>query len=189
MSEGPVEVHPRGLCESDDVGAGTRVWAFAHVMPGASVGRDCNIGDHAFVETGARIGDRVTVKNAVLVWDGVVIGDDVFLGPGVVFTNDLRPRAHIKRTGSALLGTQVLEGATLGANVTVVCGIPFGRHAFVAAGSVVTRDVPDHAFVAGNPGRQRGWVCRCGERLDGGVCPAGHLVELPPSDRSGVSVP
>jgi UDP-3-O-[3-hydroxymyristoyl] glucosamine N-acyltransferase len=97
----PVFVHPRGLCESDDVGAGTRVWAFAHVMPGASVGRDCNICGHAFVETGARIGDRVTVKNAVLVWDGVEIGDDVFLGPGVIFTNDLRPRAHIKPSCSA----------------------------------------------------------------------------------------
>ena len=161
-----VFVHPQGLCESDDVGPGTRVWAFAHVLPGAVIGVDCNIGDHAFVEGGARIGDRVTVKNGVLVWDGVTIEDDVFLGPGVVFTNDLKPRAHIKRGGDQLLPTLVREGVTLGANATVVCGVTIGAHAFVAAGAVVTRDVPDFAFMAGNPAVQRGSVCKCGERLD-----------------------
>ncbi|QNN52184.1 acyltransferase [Nocardioides mesophilus] len=171
-------VHPRALCESTEVGARTRVWAFAHVMEGAVVGEDCNVCDHAFIESGARVGDRVTVKNGVLVWDGVRVEDDVFLGPAVVFTNDLRPRAHLKRSGDALTPTLVRRGATLGANVTVVCGVTIGRHAFVAAGSVVTRDVPDFAFVAGNPARQRGWVCRCGERLvDGTTCPAGHPAE------------
>jgi acetyltransferase-like isoleucine patch superfamily enzyme len=175
----PVFVHPWGLCESDQVGPGTRVWAFAHVLPGAVIGADCNIGDHAFVEGGARIGDRVTVKNGVLVWDGVTIEDDAFLGPGVVFTNDLKPRAHIKRSGNQLLPTLVLEGATLGANATVVCGITIGAHAFVAAGAVVTRDVPDFAFMAGNPAVQRGSVCRCGERLDrSGACPLGHVDTL-----------
>ena len=161
-----VRVHPLGLCESDDVGPGTRVWAWAHVMPGARVGADCNVCDHAFVEGGARLGDRVTVKNGVMVFAGVDVGDDVFLGPGVVFTNDLRPRAHVKRGGDALLPTVVEDGVTLGAGAVVVCGIRIGRHAFAAAGAVVTRDVPAHAFVAGNPARVRGWVCSCGERLD-----------------------
>lgn len=174
-----VFVHPRGLCESEQVGPGTRVWAFAHVLPGAVIGADCNIGDHAFVEGGARIGDRVTVKNGVLVWDGVTVEDDAFLGPGVVFTNDLKPRAHIKRSGDQLLPTVVREGVTLGANATVVCGITIGAHAFVAAGAVVTRDVPDFAFMAGNPAVQRGSVCRCGERLDrAGACPLGHADTL-----------
>ncbi|MGY1831487.1 acyltransferase [Geodermatophilus sp. SYSU D01180] len=168
-----VRVHPLGLCESDDVGPGTRIWAWAHVLPGARVGADCNVCDHAFVEGGARLGDRVTVKNGVLVFDGVEVGDDVFLGPGVVFTNDLRPRAHVKKGPDALLPTVVEDGVTLGAGTVVVCGTRIGRHAFAAAGSVVTRDVPAHAFVAGNPARQRGWVCACGERLDDDLtCPA-----------------
>jgi UDP-2-acetamido-3-amino-2,3-dideoxy-glucuronate N-acetyltransferase len=160
-----VQVHPLGLCESDDVGPGTRVWAWAHVLPGARIGAECNICDHAFVEGGARIGDRVTVKNAVLVFDGVAIGDDVFLGPNVLFTNDLRPRAHRKRGPEALLPTVVEDGVTLGAGTVVVCGTRIGRHAFAAAGSVITRHVAPHSFVAGNPATHRGWVCECGERL------------------------
>jgi acetyltransferase-like isoleucine patch superfamily enzyme len=135
------------------------------VLFGAVVGRDCNICDGAYVEGGARIGDRVTVKNQVLIFDGVSIGDDVFLGPGVVFTNDLRPRAHIKRMGSSLLGTTVCSGATLGAGVIVVCGTTIGANAFIGAGTVVTRDVPAHAFVVGNPSRQVGWACTCAEPL------------------------
>ena len=157
-----VFVHQLGLCESSTVGSGTRVWAFAHVMAGARVGRDCNVGDHAFVETGAVVGDRVTVKNAVLIWDGVTVEDDVFVGPAVVFTNHLRPRS---RAAFARVPTLVRRGATLGAGATVVCGTTIGRHAFVAAGAVVTRDVPDHGFVAGNPAVHKGWVCTCGEPL------------------------
>jgi acetyltransferase-like isoleucine patch superfamily enzyme len=166
-------VHPQGLCESEDVGEGTRVWAFAHVMPGAKVGRDCNVCDGAFVEDGATLGDRVTVKNATLVFSGVTCEDEVFLGPNVLFTNDLRPRAAIRRTGGELLSTTVRRGASLGAGVVVVCGVEIGAHAFAAAGAVVTRDVPAHAFVAGNPARQKGWVCTCGERLGEDLaCPA-----------------
>lgn len=160
-----VQVHPLGLCESEEVGPGTRVWAWAHVLPGAVVGAGCNICDHAYVEGGARLGDRVTVKNGVMVFAGVDVGDDVFLGPGVVFTNDLRPRAHVKKAGDELSTTRVRRGATLGAGCVVVCGTTIGEHAFVAAGSVVARDVAAHAFVAGNPARQKGWVCECGERL------------------------
>ena len=158
-------VHPQGLCESDQVGPGTRIWAFAHVLAGARVGRDCNVGGGAFVEGGATVGDRVTVKNQVMIFEGVHIADDVFLGPGVTFTNDLRPRAHIKRHGDALLTTSVRRGATLGAGVVVVCGVTIGEHAFVGAGAVVTADVPDHGFLVGNPGRLIGWACVCGERL------------------------
>lgn len=161
-----VWVHPAGLCESKSVGEGTRVWAFAHVLPGARVGRDCNICDGAFVEGKAVLGNRVTVKNGTLVFDGVTCEDEVFLGPNVLFTNDLRPRAAIRRTGDDLLPTVVRHGATLGAGTVVVCGIEIGNHAFAAAGSVVTKDVPAHAFVAGNPARHKGWVCTCGFRLD-----------------------
>jgi acetyltransferase-like isoleucine patch superfamily enzyme len=161
-----VFVHPHGLCESDSVGSGTRVWAFAHVLPGAVVGRDCNICDHAFIESGARLGNNVTVKNGVLVWDGVEIGDDVFLGPAMVFTNDLNPRADIKKGAAELLATRVHHGATIGANATIVCGVTIGQRAFVAAGAVVIRDIPAHALMAGNPARRIGWVCTCGLRLD-----------------------
>ncbi|MFJ6672967.1 acyltransferase [Actinosynnema sp. NPDC091369] len=170
-----VFVHPNGLCESADVGDGTRVWAFAHVLPGARIGRDCNICDGAFVEGRAVLGDRVTVKNGTLVFDGVVCEDEVFLGPNVLFTNDLRPRAAIKRTGDALLPTVVRRGATLGAGTVVVCGVEIGEHAFAAAGSVITKDVPAHAFVAGNPATLKGWVCSCGQRLDStSTCPDCH---------------
>jgi len=173
IAEGEVRVHPHGLCESTDVGAGTRVWAFAHVLAGARVGRDCNICDGAFVEDGAVLGDRVTVKNGTLVFAGVTCEDEVFLGPNVLFTNDLRPRAAIRRGADELLRTTVRRGASLGAGVVVVCGIEIGESAFAAAGAVVTRDVPAHAFVAGNPARIKGWVCACGERLgDDLACPA-----------------
>jgi acetyltransferase-like isoleucine patch superfamily enzyme len=161
-----VFVHPLGLCESERVGRGTRVWAWAHVLPGAVVGAGCNICDHAFVEGGVVVGDRVTIKNAVLLFEGVTVEDDVFLGPNVVFTNDLRPRAHVRKGPGELVPTIVRRGASIGANSTVVCGHTVGAHAMVAAGSVVTRDVPPHALVAGNPARRRGWVCECGSRLD-----------------------
>ena len=160
-----VFVHSHGLCESDEVGPGTRVWAFAHVLAGARIGRDCNVCDGAFVENGASIGDRVTVKNQVMIFEGVHSADDVFLGPGVIFANDLRPRAHIKRQGAELQTTTVQRGATLGAGVVVVCGMTIGEHAFIGAGAGVTRDVPAHGFIVGNPGRLIGWACICGERL------------------------
>jgi acetyltransferase-like isoleucine patch superfamily enzyme len=160
-----VFVHPKGLCESDLVGPGTRIWAFAHVLPGAEIGADCNVGDHAFIEGGARLGHRVTVKNAVLVWDGVTIEDDVFLGPNMIFTNDPSPRAAFKKGSDQLVSTTVRRGATIGANATIVCGVTIGEGALVAAGAVVTRNVPAHALVMGSPARQAGWVCACGDRL------------------------
>jgi acetyltransferase-like isoleucine patch superfamily enzyme len=181
-----VFVHPAGLCESDDVGPRTRVWAFAHVLAGAVIGADCNVCDHAFVEGGARIGDRVTVKNAVLVWDGVTVEDEVFLGPNVVFKNDLVPRAHLKKRRDELLPTVVRRGATIGAGATVVCGTEIGEHAFIAAGAVVTRDVPAHALVAGNPAMIKGWVCRCGLQLSESLsCSCGEHLEREPVHHVG----
>jgi acetyltransferase-like isoleucine patch superfamily enzyme len=159
-------VHERGLCESDQIGPRTRIWAFAHVMKGAIIGADCNVCDHAFVESGVKLGDRVTVKNGVQIYDRVVIEDDVFLGPNAVFTNDLDPRSAFKKSPDAFLPTLVQRGATIGANATIVCGITIGTNAFIGAGAVVIRDVPAHALVVGNPSRQIGWVCACGKRLD-----------------------
>ena len=159
-------VHPTALVESDEVGAGTKVWAFAHVMEGAVIGRDCKIGDHAYIEGGASLGERVTVKNGCLIWHGVHIGDDVFVGPNVVFTNDMRPRARYQTTADDWLDTEIAERASLGANSTILSGIKIGRNALVGAGSVVTRDIPDHAIVIGNPARQHGWACDCGRTLN-----------------------
>jgi acetyltransferase-like isoleucine patch superfamily enzyme len=173
-----VFVHEAALCESDDVGPRTRVWAFAHVLPGARIGADCNICDHVFVEGGARIGDRVTVKNGVLIWDGVTLEDEVFVGPGAVFTNDIRPRVAFRTPPAELLDTLVESGATIGANATIVCGVTIGRHAFVGAGAVVTSNVPPHALVIGNPAAGAGWVCECGRRLpDELACECGRRYE------------
>jgi UDP-2-acetamido-3-amino-2,3-dideoxy-glucuronate N-acetyltransferase len=182
LSEGAVFIHPAALCESDSIGAGTRIWAFAHVMRGAAVGRDCNICDHAFVETGVVLGDRVTVKNGVLLFEKVTIEDDVFLGPHAVFTNDLRPRIEVRTPREEWLPTLVKKGASIGANATIVCGTTIGEHALIGAGSVVTRDVPAYALMAGNPARRMGWVCACGETLPAGlgcVCGRRYAVDEP----------
>ena len=158
-------IHPKALVESTRLGSGTRVWAFAHVMKDAEIGSGCNIGDHVFIESHARLGNNVTVKNGVSVWDGVVIEDDVFLGPNVALTNDPNPRAEIKKPREQWLGTRIEKGATIGANATLLCGITIGSYAFIAAGTVVTRDVPAHALIMGVPGRSAGWMCRCATRL------------------------
>ena len=160
-----VDIHPNALVESTDIGDGTVVWAFAHILNGAVVGEDCKIGDHCFIESGAVLGDRVTVKNSALIWHGVTIADDVFIGPNVVFTNDLRPRAEAESAPEDWLPTEVARGASIGANSTILAGIRIGACAMIGAGSVVVADVPDHALVYGNDATQRGWVCRCGERL------------------------
>ena len=160
-----VFVHAAALCETSDVGPRTRIWAFAHVMHGARVGADCNVCDHAFIESGAVVGDRVTIKNGVVVWDRVTIGDDVFVGPNAVFTNDLVPRAAVKKPREQFLPTVVQRGASIGANATIVCGVTLGAYALVGAGAVVVSDVPAHALVVGNPARRIAWVCACGERV------------------------
>jgi UDP-2-acetamido-3-amino-2,3-dideoxy-glucuronate N-acetyltransferase len=156
-------VHERAWCESITVGEGTRIWAFSHVMKGAVIGTGCNVGEHCFIENEVVIGNDVTVKNGISVWDGIVIGDKVFLGPHMVFTNDLRPRS--KAHDYVQLKTVVKEGATVGANATIIGGIEIGKYSMTGAGSVVTKSVPDHALVFGNPARLRGWVCSCGKDL------------------------
>lgn len=183
-----VFVHEKGLCETEDIGPRTRVWAFAHVMKGATVGADCNIGDHAFIETGAKVGNRVIVKNNALIWDKVTIEDDVFVGPNVVFTNDLIPRVVFKNPPERFLPTLVKRGASIGANATIVCGVIISEQAFVGAGSVVIHDVPAHALVVGNPARRIGWICACSAKLPAELtCQCGREYALI-DDNKGLSL-
>ena len=182
--------HPNALVESDSIGDGTRVWAFAHVMSGAVIGDECNVGDHAFIESGVDIGNRVTVKNLVFMCSGVTVEDDVFVGPNVVFTNDRCPRSPRmeevqKRYESEdrwLERTLIQHGASIGANSTIVCGNTVGKFAMVGAGSVVTNDVGPYSLVVGAPARPIGYVCVCGCRLafekDAALCECGKRYEI-----------
>ena len=149
-------IHPKALCESMQVGEGTRVWAFAHVLPGAQIGRDCNICDHVFVENDVVVGDRVTVKCGVQLWDGLRLEDDVFVGPNATFTNDIFPRS--KEHPQPFRQTIVRRGASIGANATILPGITIGARAMIGAGAVVTRTVPPNAVVVGNPSKIVGYV-------------------------------
>ena len=158
-------VHPQGICESCNVGNGTKVWAFAHVMPGAIIGEDCNISDHVFVENDVVLGDRVTVKCGVQLWDGLRVGSDVFIGPNATFTNDLFPKS--RQRPSHFVRTTLEEGCSIGANATILPGVLIGRNAMVGAGAVVTRSVPPNAIVHGNPARIHGYSSE--------IDKAGHL--------------
>jgi acetyltransferase-like isoleucine patch superfamily enzyme len=154
-------VHEQALVETEAIGEGTRVWRNAHILPGAVIGSNCNIGENCYIEGNVRLGNGVTVKNNVAIWDNISIEDDVFIGPAAVFTNDFRPRAHIKKTFRDLASTIIKKGATIGANATIVCGITIHEHAFVGAGAVVTRDVPPYTVVYGNPAACKGFMCSC----------------------------
>ena len=151
--------------EPCEIGEGTKIWHFSHVMRGSKIGRRCNIGQNVVISPDVRIGDNVKIQNNVSVYTGVVLEDDVFCGPSMVFTNVVNPRSAVSRKDE-YRETLVRRGASIGANATVVCGHSIGRYAFIGAGSVVTRDVPDYALVVGNPGRVVGWMCECGIKLD-----------------------
>ena len=166
MSDTPYFAHPTAVIDDGArIGAGTKIWHFAHVMSGAVIGENCNLGQNVVVSPKARIGNGCKIQNNVSLYDRVELEDHVFCGPSMVFTNVINPRAHIARKHE-YLPTRVRQGATIGANATVLCGHTIGRYAFIGAGSVVTRDVPDFALVVGNPAKQRGWICQCGIRLD-----------------------
>jgi UDP-2-acetamido-3-amino-2,3-dideoxy-glucuronate N-acetyltransferase len=150
------------------IGSGTKVWHFCHVMGGAQIGENCALGQNVFVGGRAKIGSNVRIQNNVSVYDLVTIEDNVFCGPSMVFTNVINPRAEVRRGIDEYYPTLVKQGASIGANATVVCGKVIGRYAFVGAGSVVTKDVPDYALVYGNATSIAGWMCECGARLDFG---------------------
>src|SRR5678815_963753 len=148
--------HPGALVESDRIGAETRVWAFAHILPGAVLGGGCNVCDHVFIENDVTIGNRVTIKCGVQLWDGIRIEDDVFIGPNATFTNDRAPRSNQHLSEYPL--TILRKGCSIGANATILPGVTIGQSAMVGAGAVVTRDVPAFAIVTGNPARISGYV-------------------------------
>jgi len=165
-------VHPKALVETERIGEGTRIWAFAHVMSGVTLGSNCNVGDHSFIEDGVSIADNVTIKNGNCIWKGVCLEEGVFVGPRVFFTNDLYPRSGRMASVGAryddeswIESTVVCRGASLGAGSVIIAGNTIGEYAMVAAGAVVTHDVAPYALVLGNPARIRGWVCRCGLKL------------------------
>ena len=160
--------------EGSVIGEGTKIWHFSHVMTGARVGRRCNIGQNVVISPQVVVGDNVKIQNNVSVYTGVTLEDDVFCGPSMVFTNVINPRSHVPRRDE-YRPTLVKRGASLGANCTVLCGFTIGAYAFVGAGAVVTKDVPDYALIVGNPGRLTGWVCECGVKLaSGSTPPAAH---------------
>lgn len=167
----PYFVHESSYVDDGcEIGAGTRIWHFSHIMSGARIGQRCNIGQNVVVSPGVVIGDNVKIQNNVSIYTGVVLADDVFCGPSMVFTNVVNPRSHVPRKDE-YRQTLVGRGASLGANCTVVCGHSIGAYAFIGAGAVITKAVPDYALVVGNPGRVAGWMCECGVKLASGAAP------------------
>jgi UDP-2-acetamido-3-amino-2,3-dideoxy-glucuronate N-acetyltransferase len=154
--------------EGCEIGPGTKIWHFSHVMTGARIGRGCNIGQNVVVSPGVVIGDNVKIQNNVSIYTGVILESDVFCGPSMVFTNVVNPRSHVSRKDE-YRETLVKRGASLGANSTIVCGHTIGAYAFIGAGAVVTKNVPDYALIVGNPGRVAGWMCQCGVKLAAGA--------------------
>lgn len=172
--------HPTAVIDQpDDIGEGTKIWHFSHLMSGSRIGAGCNLGQNVFIASGVSIGNNVKIQNNVSVYEGVELEDDVFCGPSCVFTNVTNPRSQILRR-HLYERTLVKRGATIGANATIVCGTTIGRYAFIAAGAVVRSDVEDYALMMGVPARQKGWMSRHGHRLterDGDnnlICPETH---------------
>jgi acetyltransferase-like isoleucine patch superfamily enzyme len=162
LKEQPFYIHPSSIVDTPSIGRDTRIWAFVHILQDVSIGSNCNICDHCFIEQHVSIGNNVTVKSGIYIWEGVTIEDDVFLGPNVVFTNDVRPRSkqYVEATT-----TLIKKGASVGANSTILAGTTLGAYCMAGIGSVITRDVPAHALVYGNPARIRGWVDEQGNKL------------------------
>ncbi len=159
-------IHESSYIDGDvEIGEGTKIWHFSHVMRGTRIGRDCTLGQNVLVGPNVIIGNNVKIQNNVSVYEGVQLEDDVFCGPSCVFTNVDRPRSAFPTSSEAYGKTIVHQGSTVGANATIVCGNTVGAHAFIGAGAVVTRDVPDYAIVYGNPARIKGWACTCGKPL------------------------
>ncbi len=172
VSGGPnaVMVHESSYVDEDvAIGEGTRIWHFCHILKGSRIGRMCSIGQNVTIGPDVTIGDGCKIQNNVSVFRGVTLEENVFCGPSMVFTNVFNPRAHIPRMNE-LRPTLVKRGATIGANATIICGHTVGAHAFIGAGSTLTRGAPDYALMVGNPARQTGWMCECGNRLDDGLC-------------------
>lgn len=175
-----VSIHPSAIVDEPvEIGEGSRIWHFVHICAGASIGRGCSLGQNVMVGRQVRIGDNCKIQNNVSIYEGVTLEDDVFLGPSCVLTNVSNPRSQVVRRG-IYEETLLRRGATVGANATLVCGITVGRYAFIAAGAVVTKDVPDYACIVGVPGRQHGWMSRHGHPLsfaagDEATCPESGL--------------
>ncbi|WP_207433871.1 acyltransferase [Sabulibacter ruber] len=172
----PYTAHETAVIDDGcQIGEGTKIWHFSHIMPGCVIGKRCNIGQNVVISPGVVLGENVKIQNNVSVYSGVVCEDDVFLGPSMVFTNVLNPRSAINRRDQ-YLKTLVQKGASIGANATIVCGHTIGAYALIGAGAVVTKDVPPYALVYGNPSKQHGWVSEAGHKLafneqDEAVCP------------------
>ena len=168
-----MNVHPTAIVdEGAEIGEGTRVWHFSHVQSGARVGKNCTLGQNVYIGGNVTVGDDCKLQNNVSIYEGVTLGDGVFCGPSCVFTNDLTPRARYPKGHENFVPTPVMDGASIGANATIVCGHRIGSNAMIGAGAVVTRDVPDHALMLGVPAVQQGFVCTCGRRLTGLHCDA-----------------
>ncbi len=154
-------VHPTAVVDEPvEIGEGTRIWHFSHIMSGAKIGKNCLIGQNVFIGSGAILGNNIKIQNNVSIYDKVVLEDDVFCGPSMVFTNVFNPRSFISRK-KEFRETLVRKGAAIGANATIICGNTIGQYAFIGAASVVTKNVPDYALVYGNPGKVKGWICQC----------------------------
>ena len=166
-------VHPSSFVDDNvTLGEGTQIWHFCHVQSGAVLGRNCRLGQNVYIGSQVTLGDGCKLQNNVSIYQGVTLGSDVFCGPSCVFTNDLTPRAKYPKGQENFVPTRVLDGASIGANATIVCGNTIGRNAMIGAGAVVTTSVPDHVLMLGVPARPAGFVCTCGQRLVGMTC--GH---------------
>ena len=168
-----MSIHPTAVVdEGAEIGEGTAVWHFCHVQSGARVGKRCTLGQNVYIGSRVTIGDDCKLQNNVSIYEGVTLGNGVFCGPSCVFTNDLTPRARYPKGHENFVPTNVLDGASIGANATIVCGHTIGKNALIAAGAVVTTNVPDHALMLGIPAQQHGFVCTCGKPLSGLTCTA-----------------